>query len=114
MRHFENGRRYENVRNNEYHMPTDDKQWESMSAGHLLFLIIDSQRNNPLFRSRLEKNAQNVLDLGTGNGEWALAVANKFPHCRSTPIEEVEQKLIEDLTAPPHIWTAPNCIFEGM
>lgn len=84
MGYFENGRRYQNVRNVEYHMPTDDKQWESMSAGHLLFLILDSQRENPLFRSRLEKNAQNVLDLGTGNGEWALAVADKFPHCRST------------------------------
>lgn len=61
-------------------MPSDDKQWESMSAGHLLFLILDSQRENSLFRSRLAKNAQNVIDLGTGNGEWALAVADKFPN----------------------------------
>ena len=88
MGYFENGRRYQNVRNEEYHMPTDDKQWESMSAGHLLFLILDSQRENPLFRSRLGKKAQNVLDLGTGNGEWALAVADKFPHCRSTSIRK--------------------------
>lgn len=80
MGYFENGRRYQNVRNDEYHMPTDDKQWESMSAGHLLFLILDCQRSNPLFRSPVGKNWQNVIDLGTGNGEWALAVADRFPN----------------------------------
>lgn len=61
-------------------MPTDDKQWESMGAGHMLMLILDSQRANPLFRSPLSKTAQNVIDLGTGTGEWALDVADKNPH----------------------------------
>lgn len=48
----------------------DEKQWDAMEKGHLLFLILDSQRANPLFRSPISSKAQNIIDLGTGQGDW--------------------------------------------
>ena len=30
--YFENGRRYQSLRDEEYFLPTDEKQWESMEA----------------------------------------------------------------------------------
>lgn len=66
-------------------------------------LILDSQRSNPLFRSPLSCDAQHVLDLGTGQGNWALDVADRFPNLTVHGV---------DLQPPPHTWTAPNCIFE--
>ena len=60
--------------------PSDEKQWESLSAGHVLFLILDCHRENPLFCSPLGENTQNVLDLGTGGAEWAIGVGETFPN----------------------------------
>lgn len=79
--YYENGRRYQNVSSEDYLMPADEKQWGSMEAGHLLFLILDSQRSNTLFRSPISPKAQHILDIGTGSGEWAIDVADKFPQC---------------------------------
>ena len=42
-------------------------------------LIMDSQRANTLFRSPLPPNAQHVIDVGTGAGDWALDVADAYP-----------------------------------
>lgn len=43
----------------------------SIKAGHLAFIILESQRMNPLFRSPInEASVQNILDLGTGDGAW--------------------------------------------
>ena len=50
----------------------DDKQFESMESGHLQYIILDSGRKNPLFRSPISGKAQNILDLGTGQGNWAI------------------------------------------
>ena len=61
--------------------PSDDKQFEVYETAHLMFLILDSQRRNPLFMSPLSEKAQNVLDIGTGDATWALDVADKFPNC---------------------------------
>lgn len=46
-----------------------------------MYLILDSQRREPLFQSPIGKKAQNVLDIGTGDGTWALEVADKYPNC---------------------------------
>lgn len=51
-----------------------------MNAGHLLHLIINSGQTNPLFRAPISGKAQQVLDIGTGDGAWALDVADRFPN----------------------------------
>lgn len=85
---MENGRRYASGRDENYYCPSDEKQFEVFYNTHLIYLILDSQRRNPLFQSPLDENAQNVLDLGTGDGTWVMDVADKMPHCKSLAIGE--------------------------
>lgn len=59
--------------------PSDDQQFESMGATHLLYSILDSQEANPLFQSPISEDAKNIIDLGTGSGDWAIEVADRFP-----------------------------------
>lgn len=60
--------------------PSDDKQFLAMEASHLSYIILDSQRPNPLFRSPLPEHAQHILDIGTGDGAWVVDVADRFPN----------------------------------
>lgn len=63
----ENGRRYQTKREGEYWGPSDEKQWESMNAAHIVYMILDSREKNRLFRSPIdegEKRLQNILDVG--------------------------------------------------
>lgn len=76
--HIENGRRYQTVREGEYHLPADEKQFNSMDIVHLVHLILDSRQPNPLFFSPIN-SPQNILDVGTGSGIWAKEVADRFP-----------------------------------
>lgn len=41
---------------------------------HLVTLILDSERDNPLFRSPIGEDPKHILDLGTGKGVWAMYV----------------------------------------
>lgn len=41
-------------------------------SSHLLALVMDSDRDNPLFYSPIGDNPTNILDLGTGQGNWAM------------------------------------------
>lgn len=45
-----------------------------------MYQILESQQPNNLFRSPIGDKAQNILDIGTGNGAWCRDVADKFPH----------------------------------
>lgn len=54
-----------------------------MDSADLLFLILDCQRKEPHFRAEIGEKAQNVLDIGTGDGTWAIKVAEKYPSCKS-------------------------------
>lgn len=62
-----NGRKYQVTREGEYWEPSDEKQWEAMQAAHLVYLILDSKGESPLFRSPVEEKAQHILDFRTGD-----------------------------------------------
>lgn len=38
---------------------------------HLCALILDSRHDNPFFRAPIS-DPQNILDIGTGKGTWAM------------------------------------------
>lgn len=99
--HIENGRKYATLRD-DYWGPSDEKQFETMDAGHLLYLILESDKKNPLFRAPIDEPTA-ILDLGTGSATWAIDVADKFPDCEVHGV---------DLFPPPTIWVPPNCILE--
>lgn len=100
---WENGRRYQTTSDKDISFPSDDRQFESMEAGHAAHTIIEAMQDNPFFRAPISESAQNVLDVGTGQGAWAIDVADRFPHLNVTGV---------DLYPPPETWIPPNCIFE--
>ncbi|KAK4543436.1 hypothetical protein LTR36_005579 [Oleoguttula mirabilis] len=99
--HIENGRKYATLRD-DYWGPSDDQQFETMDSGHLLYLILNSDHHNMLFRSPV-LNPHHVLDIGTGPGTWAIDVADKFPKAIVNGV---------DLFPPPSSWVPPNCYLE--
>ena len=84
-------------------MPSDSQQFESKFAKHLCFRVLESLQPNQLFRSPIRQDAQHIIDLGTGDGAWALDVADAFPNVTVHGT---------DLYPPPNDWVAPNCVLE--
>ena len=41
-----------------------------MQAMHTAYQVLDSKQENRFFRAPIGEKAQNILDLGTGNGAW--------------------------------------------
>ncbi|CAI7623531.1 unnamed protein product [Penicillium palitans] len=39
---------------------------------HLVALIFEADRDNPLFRAPIGDDPKQILDLGTGKGTWAV------------------------------------------
>ncbi|OQD76371.1 hypothetical protein PENDEC_c004G06193 [Penicillium decumbens] len=99
---IENGRRYQNLRHEDYLIPSDDQMFEAYEAGHLVALVLESDRQNPLFRAPVHDPKQ-ILDVGTGKGIWAIDVADMFPNATVRGV---------DLFPPPVSWMPPNCVLE--
>ncbi|CAI7652202.1 unnamed protein product [Penicillium discolor] len=99
---FENGRRYQTVREGASWFPSDEQQFESLEAGHLLCILQDADTDNPLYQAPL-KDPKQILDIGTGRGNWAIDVADMFPNATVRGV---------DLFPPPGDWLPPNCIME--
>ncbi|KAJ5094738.1 hypothetical protein N7456_010599 [Penicillium angulare] len=83
--------------------PADEQQFESLEAGHAVAGVLDGERPNPLFQSPIPKDAKNILDIGTGNGLWAIDVADMRPKAKIRGV---------DLFPPPVSWVPPNCHLE--
>ncbi|KAJ5274108.1 hypothetical protein N7478_009233 [Penicillium angulare] len=98
---IENGRRYQSLKPEEYCFPADERQFETYDAVHLTALIADSDQENPFFQAPI--HPQNILDIGTGKGSWAIDVADMFPECKVRGV---------DLFPPPVSWVPPNCVLE--
>ncbi|KAJ5151931.1 hypothetical protein N7492_010226 [Penicillium capsulatum] len=100
---MENGRRYQTLKQEGYMNPSDEQMFETYEAGHLVALILDSERDNPLFRSPIGDKPKHILDLGTGKGTWAIDVADLFQDATVRGV---------DLFPPPASWIPPNCRLE--
>ncbi|RYO79280.1 hypothetical protein DL766_002089 [Monosporascus sp. MC13-8B] len=81
-------------------IPNDDKQNESMDINHhLLTLSLDGK----LFLAPLKDDIENVLDIGTGTGIWAIDFADQFPNANV---------IGTDISPIQPYWTPPNLRFE--
>ncbi|KAJ5536113.1 hypothetical protein N7513_009299 [Penicillium frequentans] len=99
---IQNGRRYQSLSEQAYPVPADEQMFEAYESYHLMLMTLDSHKKNPLFYAPVDK-PKHILDIGTGNGTWAIDVADLFP---DTTVRGV------DLFPPPVTWIPPNCILE--
>lgn len=91
-----------------------------MANTHLYLQLYDKNEENVYFRSPIPNNATHILDIGTGSGEWAIDVADKFPHSKRWSDARLVAAILTfivtvhgvDLSPPPETWVPPNCIFE--
>lgn len=60
-------------------------------------------QENALFRSPISPKAKRVLDIGCGDGTWAIDVADRFPELEVVGV---------DLYPPPQMWQPTNCTLE--
>lgn len=66
---YENGRRYHSFREGTYNFPNDDIEQEREDMKHAMLKLLCSQK---LHFSPIGSNPQEILDIGTGTGIWAI------------------------------------------
>ncbi|OCK82077.1 S-adenosyl-L-methionine-dependent methyltransferase [Lepidopterella palustris CBS 459.81] len=96
---MENGRQYHAYRDGAYWGPNDEHAKEILDFAHHMYLLT---LDNKLHLAPLE-NPQNILDVGTGTGIWAIDMADQYPSANVVGT---------DLSPIQPEWVPPNCSFE--
>jgi hypothetical protein len=66
---FENGRRYHKFREGAYNFPNDETEQDREDMKHAMVVNLCGGR---LHFAPIGENPQNILDMGTGTGIWAM------------------------------------------
>lgn len=96
---FENGRRYHSFRAGAYNFPNDDVEQEREDMKHAMVRLLSGQN---LHFAPLGDNPQNILDIGTGTGIWAIEMGEQYPSANVLGI---------DLSPIQPTWLPPNVHF---
>ncbi|KAG6010458.1 hypothetical protein E4U21_006460 [Claviceps maximensis] len=96
---FENGRRYHRFREGHYNFPNEDVEQEREDMKHAMVKLLCSQK---LHFAPIGNNPQEVLDIGTGTGIWAIEMGDAFPSAHILGI---------DLSPIQPDWLPPNVRF---
>jgi len=83
--------------NGRYLLPNDKPEQERLDVQHALLIDTDGLHKAPV------QGLLNVLDVGTGTGQWAIALAEEYPSAVVTAIDIAPNVM-------PN-WTHPNCWF---
>lgn len=75
---FENGRRYHRFREGRYNFPNDEPEQDREDMKHQCVKMLCQ---NQLFFAPIDDGGplQNILDIGTGTGLWAIEMGDQFP-----------------------------------
>lgn len=71
--HFENGRRY---CNEDYYMPNDEQEQTRLAITYQAYFSV---LGDQLTLGPIPRSAKRILEVGTGTGDWAIAVAERYP-----------------------------------
>lgn len=74
---FENGRRYHRFREGMYNFPNDDVEQEREDMKHAMMKLLCTQK---LHFAPIQENPQEILDMGTGTGIWAIESEQASEH----------------------------------
>ncbi|EAU35311.1 conserved hypothetical protein [Aspergillus terreus NIH2624] len=96
--------------------PNDDIQNEQLDIAHHMFTML---LDNRLVLAPINKSIQNVLDVGTGTGIWAIDFADEYPSAQviGTDLSPIQPSFvppnlrfeIDDATEP---WVYPDNEFD--
>ncbi|KAI1939426.1 hypothetical protein LOZ66_002738 [Ophidiomyces ophidiicola] len=81
---FDYGRRYNAFQEGEYWAPNDDVQQNQMNISHCMFYQL---LGGKLTDAPVPTGIREVIDLGTGNGIWAIEFADEHPSANVTGID---------------------------
>ncbi|KUJ08667.1 S-adenosyl-L-methionine-dependent methyltransferase [Mollisia scopiformis] len=95
---FENGRRYHKFREGTYQFPNDESEQEREDMKHAMVVNLCGGK---LHYAPLE-NPQNIIDVGTGTGIWAIDMGDEYPSAQVLGI---------DLSPIQPAWVPPNVRF---
>lgn len=91
----ENGRRYHRFREGKYNFPNDDAEQEREDMKHAMIVnLCQALHFAPV------EHPQNVLDMGTGTGIWAIEMGDQYP---SSAILGVDLSPIQPAWVPPNV-----------
>jgi len=96
----EHGRTFHRYREGKYPLPNDAQEQDRLDFQHNFMLILLEGR---LQLAPIRENPQNVLDVGTGTGIWAIEFASRYP---SASVIGTDLSPIQPWFVPP------NCQFE--
>ncbi|KAG6200483.1 hypothetical protein E4U10_002399 [Claviceps purpurea] len=96
---FENGRRYHRFREGHYNFPNEEEEQEREDMKHAMVKLLCSQN---LHFAPIGNHPQEILDIGTGTGIWAIEMGDSFPSANILGI---------DLSPIQPDWLPPNVRF---
>ncbi|KAH8691983.1 S-adenosyl-L-methionine-dependent methyltransferase [Talaromyces proteolyticus] len=112
---YEHGRRYQCFKNGRYPIPNDDNEQDREDMKHAMMLeLMDGE----LFHAPIGDSPQNILDIGTGTGIWAIDAGDRYP---SAHVRGIDLSPIQPTWVPPNVdfliddcekdWLATDCDF---
>ncbi|ROV96691.1 hypothetical protein VSDG_05536 [Cytospora chrysosperma] len=73
---YENGRRYHRFREGRYNFPNDEAEQDREDMKHACVKMLCQKLH---FAPIDDQSVQNILDIGTGTGIWAIEMGDQFP-----------------------------------
>lgn len=93
---FENGRRYHRFREGQYNFPNDDSEQDREDMKHAMVMQLCQQHHF----APIGSHPQNILDMGTGTGIWAMEMGDKY---ESATVLGVDLSPIQPTWVPPNV-----------
>ncbi|CAK7238586.1 MAG: hypothetical protein STHCBS139747_000002 [Sporothrix thermara] len=96
---YENGRRYHKYKSGRYPIPNDDTEAVRENVRNALFFELLGGR---LHLAPIGDSPQNIMDIATGFGDWAIDMGDRYPSARVVGL---------DLSPIQSVWIPPNVEF---
>ncbi|KAG6047072.1 hypothetical protein E4U39_000754 [Claviceps sp. Clav50 group G5] len=94
---YERGRCYPVFGDIQYPIPIDEMEQDREDMQHTMMMMLTRDK---LFLSPIGDQPQNIFDIGTGTGTWAIKVGERYP---SAIVRGVDIASIQPVMVPPNV-----------